>query len=47
MLDTLKNLVGRENCSSVALESFEGRFDLSMTIGKLINVVAEVGDVAK
>ena len=47
LLDTLKNLVGRENCSSVALESFEGRFDLSMTVGKLINVVAEVGDVAK
>ena len=47
MLDTLKHLVGRENCSSVSLESFDGRFDLSMTIGKLINVVAEVGDVAK
>ena len=47
MLDTLKNVVGRENCSSVALESFEGRFDLSMTIGKLVNICAEVGDVAK
>jgi P4 family phage/plasmid primase-like protien len=47
MLDTLKNLVGRENCSSVGLESFEGRFDLSTTIGKLVNVVSEIGDVGK
>ena len=45
LLDTLQNLVGRENCSSVPLESFNGRFALSMTIGKLVNVVSEIGDV--
>ena len=47
MLDTLKNLVGRDNCSSVGLESFEGRFDPAMTIGKLVNIVSEIGDVGK
>ena len=47
LLETLKNLVGRENCSSIPLEAFDSRFDLSMTIGKLVNIVAEVGDVSK
>ena len=47
LLETLKHLVGQKNCSSVALESFDGRFDLAMTIGKLVNIVSEIGDVAK
>jgi len=47
LLQTLKHLVGHKNCSSVALENFDGRFDLAMTIGKLVNVVSEIGDVAR
>ena len=47
LLDMLRFVVGQENCSSVALEDFTGKFDLSMTVGKLVNVVAEVGDVAR
>ena len=45
LLDTLEGLVGKENCSAVALEDFGGRFDLAATVGKLVNVCSEVGDV--
>ena len=47
LLDVLKSLVGPENCSSVALESFVERFALSPTIGKLVNVCSEIGQVSK
>ena len=45
LLAILEGLVGRENCSSVSLEEFGERFALSATIGKLVNIVSEVGDV--
>lgn len=45
LLDTLEGLVGKENCSAVALEDFAGRFDLAATVGKLVNVCSEIGDV--
>ena len=45
LLETLEALVGKENCSSVALEDFRDRFALSPTVGKLVNIVSEIGDV--
>ncbi len=45
MLSVLEALVGTENCSAVSLEDFQGEFALAATIGKLVNIVAEVGDV--
>ena len=45
LLAILEGLVGSENCSSVSLEDFRERFALSATVGKLVNIVSEVGDV--
>ena len=47
LLEVLKRLVGQENCSAVALEDFVERFALQPTIGKLVNVCAEIGQVSK
>ena len=41
----LATLVGESNISSVRLEDFGERFQLTPTIGKLINIVAEVGEL--
>lgn len=38
-------LLGRENCSSVPLEVFGERFQLTNTLGKLANIVSEVGEL--
>ncbi len=47
MLSVLEALVGTENCSAVSLEDFQEQFALASTIGKLVNIVAEVGDVPR
>jgi putative DNA primase/helicase len=47
LLETLEHLVGRENVSAVALEDFGSEFRLAETIGKLVNIVSEIGDVTR
>ena len=42
---TLTNLLGEENVSHVPLEAFTNQFDLSATLGKLANIVAEIGSL--
>lgn len=37
--------MGSQNCSHVALEDFRERFALSPTVGKLVNIVPEIGDI--
>ncbi|VTR93285.1 Predicted ATPase OS=uncultured Gemmatimonadales bacterium HF0770_11C06 PE=4 SV=1 [Gemmata massiliana] len=44
-LAALRALVGDWNYSSVPLEEFGERFALSSTLGKLVNAVAEVGEM--
>ena len=44
-LDILITLLGADNVSHVPLEAFGNRFQLTMTLGKLANVVSEVGDL--
>jgi P4 family phage/plasmid primase-like protien len=41
----IRAMLGRENVSSVALENFSGRFDLSTTIGKQANICGDVGEI--
>lgn len=41
----IRAMLGNENVSSVALENFGGRFDLSTTIGKAANICGDVGEV--
>jgi P4 family phage/plasmid primase-like protien len=43
----IEALVGLENCSHVPLEAFGGRFQLNQTLGKLLNIAAEVGELDK
>lgn len=43
--NTLTNLLGEENVSHVPWESFRNEFDLSSTLGKLANIVAEIGSL--
>jgi P4 family phage/plasmid primase-like protien len=43
----LEGMVGPDNCSHVTLELFGERFQLFPTIGKLANIVAEIGEVDK
>ena len=43
----LEAMLGAENCSHVPLEVFGERFQLTPTIGKLVNIAAEVGDLDK
>ena len=38
-------MVGTENCSFVPLEEFGDRFSKSSTIGKLVNICADVGEL--
>lgn len=45
LLEVLVGLVGEANCSSVPLEDFREQFRLQATVGKLVNIVAEIGDV--
>lgn len=41
----MRAMLGNENVSSVALENFGGRFDLSTTIGKAANICGDVGEI--
>jgi P4 family phage/plasmid primase-like protien len=43
----LEAMLGTENCSHVPLEVFGERFQLTPTIGKLANIVPEVGELDK
>jgi P4 family phage/plasmid primase-like protien len=47
LLAALWALLGEHNISSVPLEVFGERFQLTATLGKLVNAVAEVGDLDK
>ena len=40
-------MLGLDNVSNVSLECFSGRFDLSDTLGKLANIVGDVGEIDK
>lgn len=40
-------LVGAANASNIPLESFSGRFELTETLGKLVNVAADCGEIDK
>jgi P4 family phage/plasmid primase-like protien len=46
-LAALRALLGDRNVSSVALEMFGERFQLTPTLGKLVNAVSEVGEMGK
>jgi putative DNA primase/helicase len=46
-LAVLRGLVGADNVSAVPLEMFGNRFSLIATLGKLVNVVAECGEIDK
>lgn len=41
----IRAMLGSENVSSVPLERFGGRFDLSTTIGKAANICGDVGEI--
>jgi P4 family phage/plasmid primase-like protien len=43
----LTGLLGKDNVSAVPLEAFGQRFQLATTLGKLANIVAEVGEFDK
>jgi len=38
-------MLGRENVSRVNLEKFGGRFDLASTLGKMVNICGDVGEI--
>ncbi|WP_232068444.1 DNA primase family protein [Gemmata obscuriglobus] len=46
-LAVLRALIGDHNYASVPLEEFGERFALGVTLGKLVNAVAEVGELDK
>ncbi|HEY1187147.1 MAG TPA: phage/plasmid primase, P4 family [Gemmata sp.] len=46
-LAVLRSLIGDHNYASVPLEEFGERFALGATLGKLVNAVAEVGELDK
>jgi putative DNA primase/helicase len=43
----LAGMLGEDNVSAVPLEEFSNRYRLHTTIGKLANIVAEIGEVGK
>jgi P4 family phage/plasmid primase-like protien len=43
----LESILGSENCSHVSLEVFGERFQLTPTLGKLVNIASEVGELDK
>jgi P4 family phage/plasmid primase-like protien len=43
----LSAMLGADNCSHVSLERFGERFDRTQTIGKLVNICADVGEIDK
>lgn len=45
--DVLTAMVGRENVSNVPLESFGDRFQLTSTLGKLVNISPETSPLAR
>lgn len=40
-------VIGEGNVSNVSLEEFGGRFDLASTLGKAVNIAADVGELDK
>jgi len=44
---TLTQLLGEENVSSIPLELFQEKYSLVHTLGKLANIVSEVGEIDK
>ena len=46
-LSVLQNMLGRENVSSVALETFDGTHALVDTIGKLANICTDISELDK
>lgn len=44
-LTVMQAILGKENCSYVTLENFSGRFALSETLGKQLNICADVGQI--
>ncbi len=47
LLKTLERMLGRDNVSAVPLEDFANEFRLAATVGKLANIVSEIGDVTR
>jgi putative DNA primase/helicase len=45
--EVLTALLGRDNVSNVPLEIFGERFQLTPTLGKLANIVSEIGDIRR
>jgi P4 family phage/plasmid primase-like protien len=45
--EMLTSVLGKDNVSSISLEMFEQKYSLSATLGKLANIVAEVGEIDK
>jgi P4 family phage/plasmid primase-like protien len=47
LCSTLSSVLGYENVSTISLEMFNGRYSLIATLGKLANVVSEIGEIDK
>ena len=45
ILSALQALIGRDNCSTVPLEAFADRFAKTSTLGKLINISPDSGEI--
>ncbi len=43
----LSAMLGRDNCSHVPIEMFGDRFSKTQTVGKLVNICADVGEIEK
>jgi len=43
----IEAMLGRDNCSHVSLEVFGDRFSRTQTLGKLVNIAADVGEMDK
>jgi putative DNA primase/helicase len=46
-VEVLKHVAGPSNCSHVPLEIFGQRFQLTMTLGKLVNICGDIGELDK
>lgn len=44
-LTALMAMIGQQNTSSIPLEKFGGRFDLYNTVGKMVNICGDVGEI--
>lgn len=45
--EVLRQMVGPDNCSTVPLERFGDRFQLTPSLGKLVNICSDVGELDK